>query len=522
MSNLLHAQERIFELLGVFAYQAKAFSTAGRTDFNKVSEDVLVPLFKLIFDLPDLKNLNSVKNNYPAIDLADDVARVAFQITATSESRKIKETLETFVEKELYKKYPRLIVYIITEKKDSYPAKAFADIIDGKFEFVPERDILDSRNLIRLCGSFQMDRASKIRRILEANFGLSDYSVFSETQTERHEPVSLNTIEMFFPKNLYVAELAIDREEIVKNSHGALSMDDPTRAIIRHYIIEQLKTDFCSGWHLYKNQLLTFHDLHEENSMFAHLIDRGTVDPIAPASFFTDGRKVDPARENVFKTLLRKTLQEQLYGQQVEWQHEENLFIFSENGNEQKAYKTVNRKTKEGIVPEEQVIYRRHESWIGEKESSRAVLEIYMKSENPEDVWYFKHRAFEAKIKHIDDRWFLLILPGWFFSYDGYHKSLYHADDLKWLKRKANTEIVFNDFRFIHYFLEKKGNNLLRASRDRRFLKFGDFVTFDNAPFLYDEAWNPPEEKKKKKTAAADSENETDQNPPSQANLFDL
>ncbi len=116
MSNLLHTHERITELFGVFAYQAKAYSASGKTDFNKVSEDVLVPLFRQIFNFSDLKNLNStVKKDFPAIDLADDEAKIAFQITATSDSQKIKDTLKTFVEKELYKKYPRVVFYIITE-----------------------------------------------------------------------------------------------------------------------------------------------------------------------------------------------------------------------------------------------------------------------------------------------------------------------------------------------------------------------------------------------------------------------
>src|SRR5215213_6999152 len=110
MSNLLYTQERITELLGVFSFQSRAFSASGKTDFNKVSEDVLVPLFKQIFNLPAIRNLNSdVKKNYPAIDLADDEAKIAFQITATSDSRKIKDTLKKFVEHELYKEYSRLI-----------------------------------------------------------------------------------------------------------------------------------------------------------------------------------------------------------------------------------------------------------------------------------------------------------------------------------------------------------------------------------------------------------------------------
>jgi len=44
MNSLLHTRQRITELLGILAYQARAYS-----DFNKVSEDVLVPLFKIVF-----------------------------------------------------------------------------------------------------------------------------------------------------------------------------------------------------------------------------------------------------------------------------------------------------------------------------------------------------------------------------------------------------------------------------------------------------------------------------------------
>jgi hypothetical protein len=89
-------------------------------------------------------------------------------------------------------------------------------------------------------------------------------------------------------------------------------------------------------------------------------------------------------------------------------------------------------------------------------------------------------------------------LPDWFFSYDGFTKSRFHADDLKWLKRKANTGIVFTDFRFIHFFLRNKRNALL-CRKNKPCLQYGNYVAFDNAPFLYDEAWNPPEEKEKKK-----------------------
>lgn len=525
MGNLLHTRRRITELLGISAFQAKAYSAAGHTDFNKVSEDVLVPLFRHVFNLPDLRNLNTeAKKNFPAIDLADDKAGFAFQVTATADSQKITDTLKTFVEKGLYQKYPRLAFYILTEKKGSYPAKAIADAVQGKFAFDIDTDILDYRDLIDLCNKFQLDKASKIKRILEANFGRGDYSVFSEKQKEPFEEVTLNLIEVNFPDKLYIANLNINREEIVQNALGALKMNDPTRAIIRNYILEQLKIDFFSGWHLFKNQLITFHNLHDESTFLSRIIDRGTIESIKPESFYIVNRQVDVSREGVFKALLRKTLQEQLYQQDVEWQFEEGLFIFMENGTEKKRKKPYKRKKDGEVIEDELTIFKRFERWIGEKESNRAVLEIFMKSDNPEEVWYYKHRAFEARFKNISGKWYLLLLPDWFFSFDGFAKSRFHANDLKWLKRKANTGIVFTDFRFIHFFLRNRRNDLL-PGKNKRFLQYGDYVTFENAPFLYDEAWNPPEETKKRRKKKKKPEETVDEPvevEESQDSLFDL
>lgn len=507
MSNLLHTRGRTTELLGIFAYQSKAYSSSGHTDFNKVSEDVLVPFFRLLFNLPNLRNLNTeAKANFPVIDLADDNAGVAFQVTATSDSKKIKETLKAFVDKEMYQQYPRLAFYIITEKKDSYPEKAFADIVQGKFAFDVNRDILDYKDLVKLCNQLQLDKASKIKRILEANFGRGDYSVFSDKQKEPFEEVHLNLIEVTFPEKLYTADLLINRDEIIENARGELKKNDPTRTIIRHYIIDQLKLDFFSGWHLHRNKLITFRNLHDNDTFLSRIVDQGSIEAIQTESFYTSNGKIDEDAERVFKSLLRKLLQEQLYRQNVEWQFEEGLFIFIENGNEKKRKKPAKRKQDGQLVEFDQIIYKRYETWIGEKESSRAVLERFMKSNDPEEVWYYKHRAFEARFKRINDNWLLLILPDWFFSHDGFHKSRFHSDDLKWLKRKSNTGIVFTDFRFIHFFLKNKGDGLLQSANALSPLRFGSTVSFENAPFLYDEAWNPPEEKKKKKKKKKEAE----------------
>ncbi|MEL7658329.1 MAG: SMEK domain-containing protein, partial [Bacillota bacterium] len=114
--NLLDIQSQIITLLAQFYAQVRGATYIGRTDFNKVAETVLIPLLSEIYGYSHLRNLNAGKANFPGIDLADDYARTSFQVTATSDSEKIKETLRKYRDYELYRKYDRLIIYILTQK----------------------------------------------------------------------------------------------------------------------------------------------------------------------------------------------------------------------------------------------------------------------------------------------------------------------------------------------------------------------------------------------------------------------
>lgn len=175
--RLLDTQNRINQLMTVFVTQVKGASAFGRTDINLVSENVLIPLLSEVYDLSSLRNLNfTEESNYPGIDLADDVARIAFQVTSSPGSEKVKDTLRKFTSHELYKKYDRVIIYILTEKQKSYSGGSFADIIDSKFNFDPDQDIYDYRDILKQVASFTIDRASKVAKILEDNFGTITHS----------------------------------------------------------------------------------------------------------------------------------------------------------------------------------------------------------------------------------------------------------------------------------------------------------------------------------------------------------
>ena len=143
-----------------------------KTDINKDAQTILIPLLAEVYGYQNLNNLDFTEgSNYPSVDLGDETARVAFQITATRGIKKVKDTLTKFVEHKLYEKYERIIIYIITERQKKYEDEEINKIIQGKFSFDVKKDIWDYRNILEEVAKFQIEKAREVEKILEANFG---------------------------------------------------------------------------------------------------------------------------------------------------------------------------------------------------------------------------------------------------------------------------------------------------------------------------------------------------------------
>ena len=163
---------------------------------------------------------------------------------------------------------------------------------------------------------------------------------------------------------------------------------------------------------------------------------------------------------------------QKLYQRQVIWQNEANEFIFS-------------------AEPGQDI---RKESWVGKKESDRTVYEVTRKQDK--SVWYIKHFAFQTQFLNLVEKWYLLIKPEWFFSYDGYKKSFYASEKVDWLKKQEKNIHVYNHFRFLVHFLKhEEPVTLFKQTTPYTFLSFGEPVIFSSAPELVDVEWNPPKEK---------------------------
>ena len=188
--NLLESRNRINTLMSIFVTQMRGATAMGQTDTNKVSETVLIPLFVEVYGYKNLRNLNTTERvNYPAIDLGDSVARVAIQITSTTNLNKVKDTLRKFGDSELYQEFDKLIIYMLTEKQQTYSKNACKAIVQGRFDFEPDRDILDYRDVLKEIIGFQIDKTRRIQDILEDNFG--EVKTLLDTFSFSHFPKEL-------------------------------------------------------------------------------------------------------------------------------------------------------------------------------------------------------------------------------------------------------------------------------------------------------------------------------------------
>ncbi len=478
--KLLVVQERINELMAQFVTQVRGETAMGRTDINHISETVLIPVFAEVYGLKGLKNLNTEEGyNFPAIDLGDQVAGLAIQVTSTTDSEKIKETLRKFVEHRLYEQYSHLQVYILTEKQRSYSGKGFDEIIGGRFRFDSKEDILDYRDILALIGGFPIEKSERVLSILENNINsvmVPSASWRPPEYTDRTEIVTLNLLEVSFPDTLYIAELfpgvskQVSQTYETKTYRGRRPRRPSKRDLVRE-TLSQMGEKFAVDWEVYENKLIAFHDLRDETLPIAHLIDTGTAEPIASEEFHLQ----DVDQENVFKSLLRKCLQQLLYPRRVTWQNDRHLFIFLDRNGED----------------------ARTEKWKGKVAGERVVFEKTYHQDDPAKIWYCKHLAFEPQFRLFQNHWYLAIRPDWFFSYDGYRESFYAAEKLSWLKRKENNDLVYHQLLFLTHFLTHDPPPELFDTKPHpryRFLSFGRLLTFDNAPYLPDSEWNPPDE----------------------------
>lgn len=465
--EIQEVHNRIRDRLAYLSATVKGASAMGQTDIHRLSETVVLPVLKIILDLPDLRNLNSEKRDFPGIDLGDPTAGVGIQVTAQANASKIRETIRTCIRHGVHRTYPQLRVFVLTEKQSVYRFAPEADL-EGKLTFDPQADVLDYTDILRAASTLRGAELSAVDQALQADLGIRSTPSPPSPVVSAECPGWLNLVPMGFPSRLYLGDTI---PELGRHKHSA-KRNPRDRA--RKYLSDQ-GLRFSSDWTVYDGQVVTFHDLSQRDLPLARLVDAGTVTELATQEY----HGIDHNYRRAFKNLLRLCLQQLLHRRHVFWQHRVRLFCFG---------------------PREEGQRKRQEAWTGKRSAKRVVFQRFPKRDAPNETYYCKHLAFRTAFHVFDSQWFASIKPEWFFSFDGYRQLTWGPEKVDTLKRIEKNQTVFNHVKFITHFLRWQPHpDLFQSASVYPFMTFEPLTTLHGLPQLNDNAWRSGEEESTQK-----------------------
>lgn len=173
----------IAENLALLSREVSILNAVNLYDINIIAEDFFPGLLNLIYGY-ELKNVNHLEKNAPAIDLVDAKNRIAIQVTSDNSSTKIKHTIEEFNKNQAYQLYDRLVVLILTQKKN------YSSEFDTQrmFTFEKAKDIWDVEKLMKDIRKLQTEQIKAISNYLSEELRNKYYSV-RETQANEVDTI---------------------------------------------------------------------------------------------------------------------------------------------------------------------------------------------------------------------------------------------------------------------------------------------------------------------------------------------
>ena len=171
--------KEIADSLALLSRKVEILNCVNLYDINIIAEDFFAELLNLIYGYK-LRNLNVVEKNAPAIDLGDEENRISIQVTSDNSSKKIKETIHEFIKNQSYFKYDRLVILILTKKKNY--TTAFDT--ENKFKFDCTKDVIDYKGLIKAIRSKNVKELKILYEFLSYEFCNKMYEIKSTQANE--------------------------------------------------------------------------------------------------------------------------------------------------------------------------------------------------------------------------------------------------------------------------------------------------------------------------------------------------
>jgi hypothetical protein len=467
--------DKIAKYLARFVEEVKSYNDMGLYDINIHAENTLIPILNAVFDVK-LINANSIeKKNFPSVDLIDEDNKIAFQITSTGSSEKIKDTLIKFGKHNLQSRFETLYIYVLTEK-EKYNQKVIQENTPDGLEFKDDThviDISDLRNRINYIQS--LEKLEYIARLCEHEF--SDVQIESRNKKFqsgylKNEPenLHLNFLPISIPDEMFIADLNLDKESIKESINKwreekgfKRKKSFRTDELLRHQMIN--RQVYLQDFILRENQLLTLRNLFDSKEPLIQFVDKGTITKLNPLEYCSTSN----VYLRNFKHLLRQHLIEKCKSRGMEWVFKKGLIRF--------------RNRKEN--PDEWRV-----RWKGKNKSTKtAIFKMINKKEG--HVICFRSMAFRPTFELYNSQWYLVINPTWSFTNPGGFKpSRFEKNYLSGLKRQETNNAVYYQYRFFGYYLAYQD----LFTKEYPYLKVYQGTPLSFIPKMEDSKWLPPKE----------------------------
>lgn len=339
-----------------------------------------------------------------------------------------------------------------TEYQKEELQKEFANRVGASFFWKPVKNAFELKDEIQ----------KAIREEIEK---------WEKEASQTTELLYANMLNISFPRTLYIADLNLDREEVIENSKLSEKRlkKDASWYDVTVAAIHQKNIRFPHDWTCHGGKLITFHDLTDHSLPLSQIIDLGTVTPLNCDEFYEQSEN----ELRVFKSLLRNCLKSKLHKLQIRWFKDERLFAFMP-------------VTKDPLGRWK----NREVTWTRKKEATRTIVKCSYKRDEPMVVHNMWHLSFATDFYHFDNRWFMTVKPDWLITYRDFRVSWFGGKYIAAQKRLERNIHVFNHLNFILWYLQPDDSDLLFTEfADYKFLKIVSFNTMESYPVIPDEDW---------------------------------
>lgn len=425
----LEIENELRDVVSRIITQVELSTNQGRFDVNLSLEDALIPILRAAYNLPQLVNLNRRQKNFPGIDLGDDHDRVAFQVTSTTSLEKVKKTLTTFMDNQFFNTFDELFVLTLTKKQSSYSQAPLDRITQDRFVFIAQKNVIDLGDVLAKVAGLRLPAQERVLNDFKVILGdVKAYLDFTSSGLPPSHSLTTNLIQLRPPTTLYVAEVALDYEHVIREARQSLGFKKysagKSLSVKLALLLNGCEDD---AWVRFENRIFAFDDI--ARSGLVAVVDSGSIETLNFEDLLASGEEDNI---NLAKQLLAAYVKQALKSHSVFFYREDRCFFFK---------------------PHDPDDAQRKEMWIGKKTSTRRVYERVTSKKDPAKTAHHVHLAFELSYVPIAGIWYAMVVPSWIYTFDGHRKSIFHDKLLSKQKRLEFNQTVRNIVRFLAYFL---------------------------------------------------------------------